>query len=196
MRTVGKLIGFLLRLIVVIVLHLMPWGGLLFLVVILVSGEVLLLNALGVDVPVITELVPIFFQYGWKVYLATAVFTLFVMTTICYMDCCAGRNSFSNHLRHFGHHHWPNFWIAVLWPCTILMVHLNLRKRSKMGWPDVVIDVVKYWLVNRWRVSPIEYFNIPERAVAVIFVEVDPTDEELLRLSDEELLRLWHDIQD
>lgn len=91
MKTVGKWIGIVFLNIFALAVLLMPWGGLLFLLAAVVSGGIFFFNAFGIGIQGLTEFSITFFQYGWKVYIGMAFFTLLVMTTFTYQHCCMGK---------------------------------------------------------------------------------------------------------
>ena len=174
MKTVGKWIGIVLLNIFSLVVMLMPLGGLLFLLAAITSGGVILFNTPGVGTQRLTGLTFSFLHYGWMVYVGVALFTLFVMTTFAYQQCCVGLNTFRDHICHDGSNHCWNLLAAGLWPYTLFVIDRNLQGWS-MSWLDAVLGTFEYWFVTTWKGVKLESYDLREGTGEAVHVSPDTT---------------------
>lgn len=135
--------------IVATILALMPWGGLLFLVSIIISGIMVGLDYFDLYAFSHMDFVSAFLSVAWKVYIAVAVFTLWIMVTFSFQHCCVGMNTFKNHMIHYGTKHFESLLIAILWPYAIFAFDRNMRGWM-MSWLDVAGNAIEYWIPLGW----------------------------------------------
>jgi hypothetical protein len=148
MKLIGKWIGIVLlnffALIFGLVIMFMPLEGLLFLIMAVISGGIIIINAFDIGTQGFTELAFSFFHYGWKVYVGMMLFTMFVMTTFTFQHCCVGMNTFRGHIFHAGTRHLENLYISIFWPYMIYVTDKNLQKWC-FSWFLAVINIFEYW---------------------------------------------------
>ena len=147
-----KRILFFLLSIVVTGFFLFPYIGYVYLVIMSLAG-------IGAFVPSYVDLSILVLSYGWKIYLAAAALTFFVMTTFVFLQCCVGMNTFVGHLKHAGHRHLEVLEVAVFWPIMWAKVHRGMSSWG-MPWFAIMIDVIHYWTVQSWRGTPVEVWWI------------------------------------
>ncbi len=135
--------------IVAIILALMPWGGLLFLTSIIISGILVGLNHFDLYTFGYMPLVWSFLDVAWKVYIAVALFTLWIMVTFSFQHCCVGMSTLKNHFIHYGTRHFKSLLVAVLWPYAIFTLDRNMRGWM-MSWLDVAGNAIEYWIPLGW----------------------------------------------
>lgn len=148
MQTLKKFLGIALAL----VIFDFPFVGYLYILLMLTAGAVAFFTtpSPGWAVTVL--------QYGWRVYLASFVVTLIVMTTFFYQNCCVRMQTFRAHLKHAGSRHWEVLEVAVLWPHGWIVVSHNMGAWG-MTWMDIVFGVIEYWTVTIWKGVRIESIN-------------------------------------
>jgi hypothetical protein len=127
----------------------MPWGGLLFLASLIISGILVGLNHFGLYIFGYMDFVWAFLDISWKVYIGVAVFTLWIMVTFSFQHCCIEMNTFKNHMIHYGTRHIESLLVAVLWPYAIFTFDQNMRVWV-MSWLDVVGNAIEYWIPLGW----------------------------------------------
>lgn len=135
--------------VVAIILALMPWGGLLFLASLILSGILVGLNHFGLYAFGYMDFVWAFLNVAWKVYIGVTMFTLWIMVTFSFQHCCVGMNTFKNHLIHFGTRHIESLRVAILWPYAIFAFDMNMRGWM-MSWLDVARNAIEYWIPLDW----------------------------------------------
>lgn len=122
-----------------------PKVGYLYALAMLVAGGLVVFTA---DPPALAVVI---LAWGWKVYLACAALTLFVMLTFHFQNCCIGFNSFSQHLRNCGlRRHLDTLMVSLLWPHGWNIVAANMAGWG-MFWVDIVYNAFEYWFYSRWR---------------------------------------------
>jgi hypothetical protein len=136
--------------VVAIILVLMPYGGLLFLCSLVVSGALIGLQYFDLYEFSQMDWVVAFLGVAWKVYLGFAIFTLWIMVTFSFQHCCVGLNTFKNHVLHYRVRHAVSLMIfSILWPYSICMFDRNMRGWM-MSWLDVAGNAIEYWVPLSW----------------------------------------------
>ncbi len=160
--------------VVAIILALMPWGGLLFFVSIIISGIMVGLNHFELYTFGYMHFVWVLLDVAWKVYIGVAVFTLWIMVTFSFQHCCVGVNTFKNHLIHYGTRHFESLFVAVLWPYAIFTFDRNMRGWM-MSWLDVAANALEYWIPLGWlegkpQGTPVTTVDLQTGAVEISYV--------------------------
>lgn len=160
--------------VVAIILALMPWGGLLFLASIIISGILVGLDHFDLYAFNYMNFVWAFLDVAWKVHIGVAVFMLWIMVTFSFQHCCVGMSTFKNHLIHYGTRHIENLFIAVLWPYTIFKFDQNMRGWT-MSWLDVAGNAIAYWIPLGWlegrpEGTPVTTVNMQTGEVETLYV--------------------------
>ena len=106
--------------ILVSIIFVMPYLGLVFLVVVSIT----VMWAFFGNLP--TVLI-VFGSVSLWAYPILVVMTFTFMTTWSYMTCCVGFDTFSGHLRHAETDHLENLAIAVFWPYAWFIVQRNFQ---------------------------------------------------------------------
>ena len=157
---------------------LMPMGGLVFLTALIVSGAILLfhvavLGARGVSNPTVT-----FLQYAWKVYVGMAIFTLLVMITWSFQNCCTGTSTFRNHLLHYRGKHLESVLVAALWPYGIYSMDRSLQGWMS-SWLEAALRAIEYWFYDAWRPTKFQTVDLREGTIKESTINPDTAPEVL-----------------
>ncbi len=112
-----------------------------------------------------------YFATAWKLYIAFSLFTFAFLITFSFQTCCAGLQSFRQHLKH---QEWRDHGRDVLeslgWPLTWFVLDRNLT-----GWGTCLFDAmcraVRHWLVDSRRGIPVTHIDGEGHETQITFVK-------------------------
>lgn len=153
-----------------------PYIGLVYLATMIIAGGFSLYGMYSIiSFPFAIKIL----QVGLKMYIACAIITMFIMTTFSYLHCCVGLQTFTNHLRHSGMRHLTHALEALLWPLSWLGIHQQLMCWG-ICWLDVILQVIEYWFITRWKGTTFEFFDFEKGTVTSTRVAPEDSQEALI----------------
>ena len=120
-------------------LLLSPYLGIIF------AGTLIL--AIVGNVALQSAILASYLSIAWKVYVALAMLSFFIIITFTYQNCCVGLQNFRTHLRHSGRYLFEGLIGSLIWPVCWLNMNLNYRNWG-LPWGEIVYQAFKYWLVD------------------------------------------------
>lgn len=163
---------------------LMPWGGLVYAVLLSASALMLVLNMYA-EVPSI-EVMYIFFYIGWKIYLAVAVMVFFIITAWQFQNCCVGLQRFRDHLAHRGIRGYvSDILFSLSWGYAVFIFDRSLRGWYS-SWTTVSLNALEFWFPLNWlsgepKGTRIETFDSKTGESTVVYVKSSEEAEDALR---------------